>query len=215
MATVIRKQQTKDLMAIWHIDSQFEKNSTFATEGCDYYVLVQDGKIIGETTGKTRYKSKTVKLNKKFFKDLKCGFLSKKVKVDIFHVEHSFHLTSYKIGTRVKYDYMKAPGEEYIMECSLSATVMVEDAVKIYKSLIENVGGLFYTVEDLKSAFKMFIERELKEVTHSLTLPAGRYNVSALYENKPEIQQIYAEMKKRLTADFKNMGYKLNLQMEK
>ena len=92
---------------------------------------------------------------------------------------------------------------------------MVEDAIKIYKSLIENIGGLFYTTEDLRSAFKMFVERELEAVTHSLTLPAGRYNVSKLYEAKPEVQQIYAELKKRLTADFKNMGYKLNLEMEK
>jgi hypothetical protein len=202
-------------MAIWHIDSEFEKNSTFETVGCDYYVLVQDGKVIGDTNGKTAYKSKTVKLNKKFFNELKCGFFSKKVKVDIFHVEHSFNLTSYGIGTRAKCDYMKAPGEEYIVECSLGASVMVDDAVKIYRNLIENIGGLFYTTEDLRAAFKTLVERELEQITHSLTLPAGRYNVSKLYENKPEIQQIYAELKKRLTADFKNMGYKLNLNMEK
>lgn len=215
MATVIRKQETKDYMAIWHIDSTFEKNSTFNTVGCDSYVLVQDGKIVGSTTGKTRYKSKTVKLNKKFFPELKCGLFSKKVKVDIFHVEHSFNLTSYGIGCRVNYDYMKAPGEEYIVECNLSASVMIEDPEKIYKNLIESIGGLFYTTEDLREAFKKFVEHELQEVTHSLTLPAGRYSVTKFYADKPETQEIFKQMKQRLEADFKRMGYKLHLEITK
>ena len=215
MATEIRKQQTKDFMAIWHIDSVFEKNSTFNTAGCDYYVLVQDGKIVGSTNGKTRYKSKTVKLNKKFFPNLKCGFFSKKVKVDIFHVEHSFLLNSYGIGCRVKYDYMKAPGQEYITEYDISGSVMVDNPERIYNSLIETTGGLFYTVEDLRAAFKMFAQRELEAVTKSLTLPAGRYSASKYHAGNANDLEVYNLLKQRLEKVFKEMGYKLHLEITK
>ncbi len=211
MATKICKQQTKDHMAVWHIDSTFEKNSTFTTEGSNYYVLVQDGKVVGSTTGS--YKSKPIKLNKKFFPDLKCGLFSKNVKVDIFHIASSLHLTPFKTGIAVKYDYLRAPGEEYIMNCELSARVRVDDPVKVYRSLIEDIGGLFYKTDDLMQAFKIFAERELKEVTHALTLPAGRYGVNRFHKITSEEQQIFADIKKRLEDDFKKMGYKLTVEI--
>ena len=64
MATVIKRKTLSEPTFACRLGERFEKNSTFDTSEQLTYILVQDGKMIGSTTGKTQYGNKEVKLNK-------------------------------------------------------------------------------------------------------------------------------------------------------
>ena len=212
MATVIKKQPTKDYMFAWHIDDHFEKNSTFDTKDGFTYVIVQDGKVIGSTTGKTQYGNKTVKLSKKFFPELKCGLFSKNVNVDIYCLKTNYDMGfSYGNKLNIFGDYPKnAPANKTrCLSFYYTIGMKISDVEKAYKSFFVKTESLFITIDSIKNFIKTVSDAVLDDVVETLSFPLETPIPSFSIESHltPESKELFTKFKALAEKTWKDFGY--------
>ena len=211
MAQEIRKPQTKEPMAAWHIGSTFEKNATFAYG--PHYLIVQDGEIIGSTTGTIG--KKKVKLNKKFFKNLKCGLFSKKVKADIYAFTNGFFGSQF--GTKIDGFFPRNTREQYRIIGSFSSYFLIDNIEKVYRTFIEKPGALFYTIPNMVNVFSEISKMELDRIAPTFTCPKSTYYLMEYNKNStdPAIHEIFNKYKDAMVRQYKEMGYKISINLGK
>ncbi len=211
MAQVIRKPQTKEPMAAWHIGSTFEKNATFAYG--HHYLIVQDGKIIGSTIGTIG--KKQVKLNKKFFKNLKCSLFSKKVKADIYAFANGFYGS--QLGTRIDGFFPPKTREQYRIVASFSSYYVIDDIEKVYRTFIQKPGAYFYTIENMVNVFREISKMELERIAPTFTCPKTTYYLMEYNKESkdPGVHEIFNKYKEAMVRQYKEMGYKLSINLGK
>jgi len=208
MAQLISKPATKEEMVVWHIDSEFEKNSTFHYDGprCKYAIF-QDDVLVGTTDGKLRG-SINMKLCKKHFSNLKCGFLSKKIKAKIYYMKNNFDL-SLNGGDLTVYN-----GEtQYGFYVSFNSKFTVDDAVKVHKSLIKDTYGPYYTKKAFEELYKAVVSNACKIVAPTLSFPpVDRCTISKNYPLSPEAKELMEKIKPLIISEFAKLGYKVTLE---
>ena len=208
MAKLIAKPATTEEMLVWHIDSEFEKNSTFKYEGprCKY-VIVQENEVIGVTDGKLRG-SLDKKLCKKHFSNLKCGFLSKKVKANIYYLKDNF---DFKRG---KADLTIYNGKtQYGFYVCFNSKFTVADPAKVYKTFIRETRSPFYTKKAFEELYKAVVDAACKVVAPTLSFPpVDRCTISSNYPMSPEAKEFMEKIKPLIIAEFEDLGYKVTLE---
>jgi hypothetical protein len=195
-------------MAIRYLGDTFEKNQPFAWSVYHkYYALVQDGKVIGTTDAKPLGKKEApVLLNKKFFKNLKCGLFSKKVKVEIYQI--SDHI-SYKSPAASGDLTVRYSSGNVSVDVTLENLITISDFSKIYDKLIEEKGTQ-YTLQGFKETYCDFVKFALDGICDSI--PDGTYRVCNTPATKnAETEKIAAAVIKDLEHSYSLIGYKIKL----
>lgn len=177
-----------------------KKNSTFDTYEQLTYILIKDKKIIGSTSGKTRYVNKTVKLNKKFFPELKCDFFSKNVNVEIFYIKNHYDFGYYK-GQRLNIlgsFSRNVPADKSYN--SLNIDFMVEMKMvnpdKAYEYFFVKTNSPYIRVKSMKNFCIEVGKSILDEVMKNLSFKPGTPFVNPKLEKNlqcPETKEIFTK----------------------
>lgn len=208
---VIKTPETKVPVVAWHIGSKFEKNAPFEAGINHQYLVIQNGKVLGATTGTVSKgrKSSTATLSKKHFKELKCGLFSKTVKAEIYSLRDGFFLESHV--TRFREYFPKGEATTLTVEAKFSAYLLVDDAKKVYETLLKKTGDEFYTYNGISHVFHDLAIEAMNRVAKKGAVPAGTYYVNEARKNDPEIKALMEAFSKEIIPMFKQMGYKLSV----
>lgn len=214
MATVIKRKTLSEPTFACLLGERFEKNSTFDTSEQLTYILVQNGKMIGSTTGKTQYGNKEVKLNKKFFPDLKCGLFSKNVDVEMFYIKHHYGF-GFSQGQRLSIfgsfprnvpadKSFKCLGIDYMVELNMS------DPKKAYESFFIKTNTSYITVKSMNNFCIEVGKDVLDVVTKNLSFGPETRFPNLKNENNlqfPETKEIFTKFKELYEKTWKDFGY--------
>ena len=208
MAQLITKPATKEEMVVWHIDSEFEKNSTFHYEGprCKYAIF-QDDELIGTTDGILRGNI-DMKLCKKHFSNLKCSFLSKKISAKIYYMKNNFDFSDNGA------DFTVYNGDtQYGFYICFNSKFTITDAAKVHKYFIKDTYSPYYTKNQFRELYKAVVGEACKKVAPTLSFPpVNRCTISKNYPLSPEAKELMDKIKPLIISEFAEFGYKLTLE---
>lgn len=220
MAQVIKKQPTKEPMFSWLIDDHFEKNSTFHTQDLWTYLIVQDDELIGSTTGTTRFGGKTVKLNKKFFSNLKCGFFSKTVKANIFCIKTTHIVANYlsEITVDNKFPTDVPANQSYKNVCiQFTLNLNLTYPEKAYDVFIKNNSSLYTTQDTLKKVASELATRAMNEIMPTVSFPRETHIPNMLRDCTltPVSEEVFNKFKACYEKMWENCGYKATVNLSR
>ena len=214
MATVIKKVNLPDPAFACLSGEHFEKNSTFDTSSELTYILVQDEKVIGSTTGKTRYGNKTVKLNKKFFPELKCGLFSKNVDVDIYYIKNH-HSFGFSKGSRLNIfgSFPRNAPASQTFSClgiDFMVEIRMDDPAKAYETFIVKTKTTYISDKSMRDFYINIGKSVLDEVCKNLSFKPGTPFPNPKTEKSlefPETKELFTKFKTMYENTWKDFGY--------
>ena len=198
--------------------NEVAKNAAVLTSA-DQYVIVQDG------VGKGILENKGDKLNKKTIPSLKCGFLSSKIKADVYWfsklVKEGIGLYfeavgHYKDGSPVQLEILK-----------LKFNISIADADVWYKKFIVGPGlkpelhGAIYTKEGLINILKSFASKAVDYAFAEINNPFGPTSLASFHWkfgrgtlDNGRNRLVYNRFKEYMTAQFAALGFKIEFFFE-
>lgn len=222
MATVIKKEKLNEPMFACRKGSIFEKNSTFDTNDQMMYILLQDDKIIGSTKGKTEYGGKIVKLNKKFFPELKCGLFSKDVNVEIYYIKHHSGY-GFSIGQPLKIfgSFPRKAPVGQVFNClgiNFRVEINMSDPKKAYEFFIKKPKASYLSDANMKDFCIEIAKSTLDEVLPNLSFKPGTPFQNLNNENSlkcPESKELFTKFKELYEMAWKEFGYDAKVSLPK
>lgn len=210
---ICRRPDFKEKMAAWRIGRVFDKgvelgyDSPYGVTGFgDHFVIIQKGKLVGDTKGligvKEKNGKKTIlleKLNKKYFPKLKCGLLSKKVKADVYSVTTDIYT----------YPTINCSKQNYNLSVSFYAHLTIKDPCQICNRLLEKTKSDRYTEKSLCGVYEELAKQACEQIIPTLSFGPCRLTVNKHATSKESLE-VAQKFKYVLTQDFNSLGYNLS-----
>lgn len=211
---ICRRPEFKEKMAAWRIGRTFEKgmelgyDSPYGVTGFgDHFVIVQKGKLVGDTSGyigskeqkgKKLKKIMLEKLNKKYFPKLRCGLFSKKIKANIYSVTTNINT----------YPTINCSKNGYNLSVSFYAHLTIKDAALICDTLLEKTNSDRYTEKSLCAVYEELAYKACEKIIPTLSFGPCRLTVNA-YSTSQQALEVAEKFKFILTQDFNSIGYNI------